>query len=1195
MMKKATLLLFACSVSLLSVRSQPPVGAANPYLGQITTQQNGSTVSIGERIYQLSGANLIPNSGFEEGFSGWTDGTAAAEITSANFTLASSGGVSGSPCLLSKSSVGIGGAGSIGTGWAIESGKTYYFAFFVKHQDASVDEDISYEYVKVSLTSSKTNTAEPAYVLNEARVGANGEWTKNEAAFTNTAGYAYVMARFRWLGTALAFDSFALFEATELPNIDVLQAVIGEAEAAYEAGTPGAPALQAAVETAGTFLSGKLAAEVTDAIATLRAAIIAYRYANASPENPLDVTAFVVNPSFESGFTGWTNNEMATQTNSVFPKTGGAYIEKWVNRGSNVLTCGVEQAITGMPNGSYALTATAGNIQQSSTGSTVNNSATPQTGVFLFAGTESVAVDTIKNRTVYFSVLENQTTIGLRGENATGNWVTCDNFRLTYYGFDLTALKASLQELVDSAVTVSGGKMNNELRESLTAAIHTANSANTVGEIALADRQLRDAMAASFISANAYGDLQVAVDAAVDAYADGSGKEAAALNAAVLSAQALAANLNAPVEAVVAGTADVYVAILAFRVANGTGAAPVVATSPLYARGATMAFGRSTIAGVAMESLLEHGFCWSTIPNPTIYDNRATKTFSSNGYIYRIENLTPATVYYMRAYAVTKTYAVGYGDVIKVITIPKGTVTFQLNASVTNAEGHHERIKKAMESAVSYFNNLTSIQNHHLSVNYNAGTPTAEASYGSYMQFGASASYQRTGTALHEMGHTIGVGQHSSWYGPSSPLRETGSSGAWLGERANSIVKFIDNDSTGYLRGDGTHMWPYGINGAHEDDGSELLYTANTLIVQGLGEDGLPPTGGFATPAYTFLHDDTVKYYLKSEADVLAQSSSFLREDAAGNLACSVAGAEEALDNDSAAWRLRFDPTTGYYQIRNAATGKYFTYQVAGANAVRLTTTTAPSANHSFQLMGSRSSVKIGTDENIVSAKGYWIVRPEARLNPPCFVKANGATAVATFNFGDNAAAQRWLLLTENEVAIAAGIAGIVRSVSLSQPTCELEVGETLRLFALVRPESAVNKNVTWSAGNPSVATVDSTGLIAALAVGVAIVTVTTEDGGKADSCKVTVVEKKIEEPVEEPVTAVGSLSAESAWVYVENGVLLVSSPVAERVAVYTTLGSRIYDGKKQAGVAKIILPSLPQQLLIVSGSSGWTKKVLNN
>ena len=71
-------------------------------------------------------------------------------------------------------------------------------------------------------------------------------------------------------------------------------------------------------------------------------------------------------------------------------------------------------------------------------------------------------------------------------------------------------------------------------------------------------------------------------------------------------------------------------------------------------------------------------------------------------------------------------------------------------------------------------------------------------------------------------------------------------------------------------------MWPYGINGAHEDTGSEVLYIGNGLITQALGEDGLPPTGGFATPAYVFEQEDHVKYYLKNEDETAGLYTSYL-------------------------------------------------------------------------------------------------------------------------------------------------------------------------------------------------------------------------------------------------------------------------------------------------------------------------------
>ena len=124
---------------------------------------------------------------------------------------------------------------------------------------------------------------------------------------------------------------------------------------------------------------------------------------------------------------------------------------------------------------------------------------------------------------------------------------------------------------------------------------------------------------------------------------------------------------------------------------------------------------------MSYNDLLEHGFCWSTHPNPTIFDNRSNEYISHNGYIYVMRPLTPSTVYYVRAYAMTKGHAVGYGDVIKIITIPKGTVSYTYNSNGAD-EGANARINYGAQKALAYWNNLTSIRGLHVTINYSPGT-----------------------------------------------------------------------------------------------------------------------------------------------------------------------------------------------------------------------------------------------------------------------------------------------------------------------------------------------------------------------------------------------------------------------------------------------------------------------------------------
>ena len=86
---------------------------------------------------------------------------------------------------------------------------------------------------------------------------------------------------------------------------------------------------------------------------------------------------------------------------------------------------------------------------------------------------------------------------------------------------------------------------------------------------------------------------------------------------------------------------------------------------------------------------------------------------------------------------------------------------------------------------------------------------------------------------MHEMAHTVGVGQHWKW----NDLIE---SGVYQGVEANAILQMMTNNNTATIRGDEIHFWPYGINGAHEDNGNDMTYIIHALLIQGMKKDGLP-------------------------------------------------------------------------------------------------------------------------------------------------------------------------------------------------------------------------------------------------------------------------------------------------------------------------------------------------------------------
>lgn len=80
-----------------------------------------------------------------------------------------------------------------------------------------------------------------------------------------------------------------------------------------------------------------------------------------------------------------------------------------------------------------------------------------------------------------------------------------------------------------------------------------------------------------------------------------------------------------------------------------------------------------------------------------------------------------------------------------------------------------------------------------------------------------------------------------------------------------------------------------------------------------------------------------------------------------------------------------------------------------------------------------------------------------------------------------------------------------VTGVTLDKSSISILVGASETLAATISPKDAANKNVSWKSDKPEIAAVDANGKVTGVAAGEATITVTTEDGGKTATCRVTV------------------------------------------------------------------------------------------
>ena len=643
---------------------------------------------------------------------------------------------------------------------------------------------------------------------------------------------------------------------------------------------------------------------------------------------------YIDNPNFEARFAGWTNNGMTYQTNKGFRRQDGmVFMEKWVNKGSKVGTVSISQKLEGLAAGDYTLVVSAQNIQQ-------GNVDTKQTGAFVYADNQQVEVSDSTDYSVNFTVVTGSAEIGFMTKGCTGNWVSIDNFRLYYNGFDKTTANARLQEIIAEAESVVGDGVTGP---ALQTAIDEAKALQT-----------------------ADGDyIQVA-----------KALERATLN---------------------------------YRISNGTGTVPKVTTWDFVPTGVTIALGRMTVTGSAKE----RGFCWSTEPNPTVLDNRSTRYFTNNGNIYCMEHLKPATVYYVRPYAITSNWQVGYGDVVKIATLPESNMTTSYDWAAEDEQMNY-RIASAVNEVYWLYHNLTNVRGFNLTVHfvYNCGSEgrTADCQYGGNMRVSYNTPYQQTGTILHETNHGVGVGTTGEWYNNSNLRAET-SRGLWLGPIANKMVQFLENNASATLTGDNTHMWPYGINGAHEDSynpENTLLYFANAMTTHALHFDGLICSWnvGFATPAYLFQQEDTTKYFIKCED-----------EESVGYLTVSSSNLKiSKLDEtkiDDFAWYITYDPKTCYYTFQNVGTGRYITLTTSstGTTSIKAAKKTTIDTTEKFHLLPARQTTTMGN----YSGCGYWITAEKGTYTLQLAINGT-STSTTGLNFANSATNQRWLFLTEDEL-----------------------------------------------------------------------------------------------------------------------------------------------------------------------------------
>ncbi|WAG49845.1 Ig-like domain-containing protein [Clostridium tagluense] len=202
------------------------------------------------------------------------------------------------------------------------------------------------------------------------------------------------------------------------------------------------------------------------------------------------------------------------------------------------------------------------------------------------------------------------------------------------------------------------------------------------------------------------------------------------------------------------------------------------------------------------------------------------------------------------------------------------------------------------------------------------------------------------------------------------------------------------------------------------------------------------------------------------------------------------------------------------------------TYAVTGVSLDK--TTASTTSGQSIELTATINPEN-ATNKNVTwTSSNPLVAAVTSGAGAKANVKATGVgTATITVTTEDG---RKTATCTIKVAAVPVPVTG----VSLNKTTADLKVAEELKLTAIINPESATNKNVTWSSSNPLVAKVtgstEAMADIKAIGVGTATITVTTEDGGKIATCIITVAK------VPAPTYAVTGVSLDKTTASITSG-----------------------------------------------------------
>ncbi|KAF1967586.1 hypothetical protein BU23DRAFT_482882 [Bimuria novae-zelandiae CBS 107.79] len=157
------------------------------------------------------------------------------------------------------------------------------------------------------------------------------------------------------------------------------------------------------------------------------------------------------------------------------------------------------------------------------------------------------------------------------------------------------------------------------------------------------------------------------------------------------------------------------------------------------------------------------------------------------------------------------------------------TYTIQKASNPTaDQQDAYTKIDAAMKLAIARYGRYCNAKcTKTIRVSYVPSVATADANYNGDMRFGSNRAYMNERTAMHEISHTLGVGQTANF-------NSLCASGNW--RTALPLLRSFDGSSAVISCG-GSHFWPYGLN--YDTEWSETNANRHVQMMQAMLNDGM--------------------------------------------------------------------------------------------------------------------------------------------------------------------------------------------------------------------------------------------------------------------------------------------------------------------------------------------------------------------